>query len=955
MPHPSLLLIDGSGFIFRAYHALPPLTNAAGVPVGAVVGFMNMLTKLMETSKHSHAAVIFDAARVTFRNRLYPEYKAHRPPAPEDLIPQFPLVRLATEAMNLPAIELSDYEADDIIATYARQAQKRGFEVTIVSSDKDLMQLIDGTGSGIKMFDAMKNREIGEAEVREKFGVAPDKVLEVLALIGDSSDNVPGVAGIGSKTAAELINEYGDLENLLANADKIKQPKRRETLIASADMARLSKQLVTLDENVPLPISLDELAIKPPDNEKLIAFLQEQGFRALLSKALGKRQEALGDSSSPSSLPHASSPLPKTYTTITTISDLNLWLAKAAKAGRVAFDTETTSLNVQAAEIVGFSLCIEAGEAAYVPLGHKAIGTGQEAVVSSNFDLFSAPSSLPPASSLMPEQLPLEQALAAIKPLLEDDSILKIGQNIKYDMLVMQNYGVGISPIDDTMLLSYCLHAGEHGQGMDELAERYLGVKTMTYDEVTGTGKSRLPFAEVAIEKATAYAAEDADITLRLWELFKPQVAAEKLLTLYETIERPLVPVLAQMETHGIKVNLPELAALSKDFAARMAEYERDIYVLAGHEFNIASPKQLGEILFDEMKLDGGKKSSKTGAYSTGVEVLEELAEAGHILPQRILDWRQLAKLKSTYTDSLANQINPKTGRVHTSFAQAITTTGRLSSAEPNLQNIPIRSVEGKKIRHAFIAEKDCVLLAADYSQIELRLLAHIADIPSLKEAFRNGDDIHAITASQMFGVPVSEIDADLRRKAKTINFGIIYGISAHGLATRLGISRSEAASYIERYFAQYSGIRDYMESSKEFARSHGYVETLFGRRCHTPSINDKNGMRRQFAERAAINAPLQGTAADIIKKAMIAVDRGQGSEVRGQKEKNTSLSPDPRPLTPEYKMLLQVHDELVFEVAENAVDVASPIIKNAMENAATLSIPLTVEIGIGKNWGEAH
>ncbi len=924
----SLLLIDGSGFIFRAFHALPPLTNAHGVPAGAVVGFMNMLTKLMSDSKHTHAAVIFDAARVTFRNRLYAEYKAHRPPAPDDLVPQFPLVREATIAMNLPAIELADYEADDIIATYAKQAAAQGFEVTIVSSDKDLMQLI---GDNIKMFDAMKNKDIGEAQVREKFGVAPEKVREVLSLIGDSSDNVPGVAGIGQKTAAELINEYGDLETLLSRAGEIKQPKRRETLLASADMARLSKQLVTLDENVPLPIPLADLAIKQPDTERLVAFLREQGFKNLLAKLEGKASGSRLQATSNQETLEARSPKPEAnYTTITTLPALQDWLAHAAKAGRVAFDTETTSLNAQAAELVGFSLCVEAGEACYVPVGHQALGSGLLA----SDDLFAAK---PEPRSPKPIQIPTADAIAAIKPLLEDASILKIGQNIKYDLLIMQNYGVNIAPIDDTMLMSYCLHAGEHGQGMDELAQKYLGIKPISYDEVTGTGKNRKCFSEVEIEKAAAYAAEDADITLRLWEFFKPQLAEQKLLTLYETIERPLVPVIAQMETNGVKLDLPRLAELSKDFGTRMAELEREIHTLAGREFNVASPKQLGEILFDEMGLAGGKKSDKSGAYSTGVEVLEELAEEGHVLPQKVLDWRQFAKLKSTYTDSLSAQINPKTGRVHTNFAMAITSTGRLSSNEPNLQNIPIRSLEGKKIRECFIAEKGSVLLAADYSQIELRLLAHMADVPELKTAFRNGDDIHAITASQMFGVPVAQVNSDLRRKAKTINFGIIYGISAHGLATRLGISRTEAGAYIEQYFKQYSGIRDYMESCKEFAREHGYVETLFGRRCHTPAINDKNGARRQFGERAAINAPLQGTAADIIKRAMVAIS-GQWSAVSGQ-----------------YKMLLQVHDELVFEVAEVDVEAAKTIIKPAMENAASISVPLTVEIGTGKNWGMAH
>ncbi len=921
----SLLLIDGSGFIFRAYHALPPLTSPDGTPVGAVVGFMNMLTKLMESSQHTHAAVIFDASRITFRNRIYPEYKSHRPPAPDDLIPQFALVREATRAMNLPAIEMEDYEADDIIATYTKQACNQGFEVTIVSSDKDLMQLIC---DGVQMFDAMKNKVIDVTQVIEKFGVPPEKVLEVLSLIGDSSDNVPGVAGIGPKTAAELINQYGDLESLLASASQIKQPKRRDTIIASADMARLSKQLITLKEDVPLPLTIGDLPLQKPNPEILIPFLQKHGFKALLAKAEKTSGISL-QTLVTKEIIEIKTPKPEVnYEVVTTTSALTAWLEKARKKGKVAFDTETTSLNALQAELVGFSLCIETGEACYVPLAHKAIGTGQQATV----DLFSP---MPTAHCLLPNQIPREQAIELLKPLLEDESVLKIGHNIKYDMLVMQQYGINITPIDDTILLSYLLHAGEHGQGMDELSERYLGIKPISYDEVTGTGKNRLRFDEVAIEKAATYAAEDADITMRMWQLFKPEVAQARLLTLYEAIERPLIPVLTRMETHGIKVDLAQLATLSKDFAVRMAEYEKEIYTLVGREFNIASPKQLGEILFDEMKLEGGKKSDKTGAYSTGVEVLEDLAEEGHILPQKILDWRGLAKLKSTYTDSLTKQINPKTGRIHTNFAVAIAATGRLSSNDPNLQNIPIRSIEGKKIRNAFIAESGSLLLSADYSQIELRLLAHMADIPSLKTAFINGDDIHAITASQMFGVPVSGVDSELRRKAKTINFGIIYGISAHGLAMRLGISRTEAATYIDNYFKQYSGIRDYMESCKKFARENGYVETLFGRRCHVPSINNKNAGLRLFSERAAINAPLQGTAADIIKRAMVSCQRSAVSD--------------------QCKMLLQVHDELVFEVKENAVESAAKIIKNCMEHAASLSVPLTVEIGTGKNWGEAH
>lgn len=927
-----LLLIDGSGFIFRAYHALPPLTNPKGVPVGAVVGFLNMVMKLIDSTHADYAAVIFDAARVTFRNRIYPEYKANRPPAPEDLIPQFALVREATRALNLPAIEMEDYEADDIIATYAKQAKNQGIEVTIVSSDKDLMQLVDGD---IKMFDAMKNKEIGAAQVVEKFGVPPEKVLEVLSLIGDSSDNVPGVAGIGPKTAAELINQYGDVEGLLAHANEIKQPKRRETIINSADIARLSKTLITLKDDVPLPLDISDLTVKKIDNETLIPFLQEHGFKAILAKVTGKaggKREEGREKNTAYTTPHPSS---LTTETITNLPALTTWLAKASKKGKVAFDTETTSLNAMQAELVGFSLCVEEGKACYVPLKHRERGKREEGLV----DLFAIPAT-PHPSSPTPNQLPLEQVLPLLKSILEDESILKIGQNIKFDILVMQGYGVNITPVDDTMLLSYLRHAGEHGHGMDEISQRYLGIKPISYDEVTGTGKNRLRFDEVEIDKATSYAAEDADITLRLWNFFKPQLAQEKMLTLYETIERPLIHVITKMEKNGIKVDVAQLAALSKDFSSRMAQYEHEIYKLAGREFNVASPKQLGEILFEEMKLEGGKKSSKTGAYSTDSEVLDELAEAGHALPQKILEWRSLAKLKNTYTDTLANQINPKTGRVHTSFAMAIASTGRLSSSEPNLQNIPIRSVEGKKIRNAFVAESGYKILSADYSQIELRLLAHVAEVPSLKEAFRNGDDIHAITASQMFGVPVAEVSSDLRRKAKTINFGIIYGISAHGLSARLGIGRGEAAEYIDKYFKQYSGIRDYMENCKDYARKHGYVETLFGRRCHLPAINDKNAGMRQFSERAAINAPLQGSAADIIKRAMIAIDRrleGQGMRDEG------------------IKMLLQVHDELVFEVKENAIEESSAIIKKYMENAAAISVPLTVEIGIGKNWGEAH
>jgi DNA polymerase I len=938
----TLYLIDGSGFIFRAYHALPPLSNPQGTPVGAVYGFVNMIMKLMEGNHCDYVAVVFDAARKTFRNRIYPEYKANRPPAPEDLIPQFPLVREATRALNLPAIELEDFEADDIIATYAKQAQAQGINVVIVSSDKDLMQLI---GNGINLYDAMKQKPIGEPEVKEKFGVTPDKVLDVLSLMGDSSDNVPGVPGIGPKTAAELIGEYGTLEHLLENAQKIKQPKRRESLINFAQQARLSKELITLKTDVPLP-PLEELVLHPPAPEKLLPFLEQMGFKSLTAKLKQKfdgiapaaptAKDALTThiiTPAAASVPPAKqAPSSREYTLVRSEDELAQWVKKATAKGIVAFDTETTGLNAMQAELVGFSLCTEAGKACYVPLAHVV---SSETHAQSN--LFGDTIAVNTTKTLAPQQIPLTRAIELIRPLLEDDSVIKVGHNIKYDLLIMQRYGVKVTPVEDSMLLSYVLHAGEHGQNMDELAERYLGHTNISYDDVTGTGRARLRFDEVDIEKAGEYAAEDADITLRLYEYFKPQVAAEKLLALYDTIERPLIDVLATMESAGIKVDTSQLVSLSQDFASRMHDYEQQIYKLAGHEFNVGSPKQLGEVLFDELQLPGGKKSAKTGAYSTGSEVLEELADQGHELPARIMEWRQLAKLKSTYSDALAEQVDPRTGRVHTSFAMAITSTGRLSSSDPNLQNIPIRTPEGKKIRKAFIASEGCQLISADYSQIELRLLAHMANITTLKDAFTHGADIHAITASQMFGVPVAEVDSDLRRKAKTINFGIIYGISAHGLAARLGIGRSEAGSYIERYFSQYPGIRDYMEDCKDYARKYGYVTTLYGRRCHVPGINDKNGARRQFSERAAINAPLQGTAADIIKRAMITIHKQVVTK------------------NPAIRMLLQVHDELVFEVEDSAAKEAEILVKQHMEQAAQLSIPLTVETGVGKDWGVIH
>lgn len=933
----TLYLIDGSGFIFRAYHSLPPLTNPEGTPVGAVYGFVNMILRLMDGRTAESVAVIFDAARLTFRNRLYPEYKAHRPPAPDDLIPQFALVREATVAMGLPAIELPDFEADDLIATYADLAAKQGMEVVIVSSDKDLMQCIR---AGISMYDPMKQKSIGAPEVMEKFGVTPDKVIDVLALIGDSSDNVPGVPSIGPKTAAELIQTYGSLDALLERAAEIKQPKRREAIENNADKARLSRELVTLCHDVPIPVPLAELVLKQPDPARLQEFLMRQGFKSLqgkLREKFGFQPEETNTSTPPPSRALPTSTTPSTinhqptavhYELVRDEATLNRWIAQSFEAGFVAFDLETTSLDAMQAQIVGFSLCIEPGKACYVPVGHVTEGGDAPKQPS----LFDTPA---PTRQRVEGQIAPERALALLKPLLASPAVLKIGQNIKYDMLVLAQHHVTITPVDDSMLLSYILHAGRHTHGMDELAQRYLHHKTLTYNEVTGSGRARISFAKVPLDKACNYAAEDADITLRLHRLFKPQVAEQKLLTLYETTERALIPVLVEMERCGIKVDRTELTRLSNYFESEMNSLSQQIFNLAGHEFNIGSPKQLGEVLFDEMQLASGRKSAKTGAYSTDSDVLEELAEQGQTIATHVLSWRQLAKLKGTYTDALAAQINPSTGRVHTSFAMAITSTGRLSSSDPNLQNIPIRSEEGKKIRRAFIAETGCKLISADYSQIELRLLAHVADITPLKEAFRNGDDIHAITASEMFGVPVHEVDPDLRRKAKTINFGIIYGISAHGLAARLGIGRSEAADYIARYFGQYPGIRDYMENCKETARRLGYVTTLFGRRCHVPGIHDKNAGTRQFSERAAINAPLQGTAADIIKRAMVAVERALSGQTS--------------------RLLLQVHDELVLEAPKADAAATATLVRKHMEQAVSLSVPLTVECGIGDNWGEIH
>lgn len=934
---PRLILVDGSGYIFRAYHALPPLTRKDGTPVGAVYGFTTMLLKLREQFAEDYLVVIFDAGRVSFRNEMYAEYKAHRPPAPEDLVPQFPLVRDATRALNIPAIEMEGFEADDLIASYAEKAVGEGREVVIISSDKDLMQLIC---DGVSMLDPMKNKPIGEAEVMEKFGVHPCKVVEVQALIGDAVDNVPGVPSIGPKTAAELINAYGDVEGVLANLENIKQPKRREVLTTHAEAARISRQLVELKRDVPLPTPLEAFDLVPLDNTKLYQFIEQQNFTSLMKKFGSASVNApfAGANSVPTkstapataatqSAPSASN-IKTDYETVRDEAALQRWIDEAMASGYVAIDTETTSLSAVDAELVGISLATRAGKACYIPLAH----TTETAAQSSMFD---APTG-GGAKRLADGQINRDRALAMLKPMLTERSLLKIGHNLKYDLVVLEKYGVTMTPVADTMLMSYCLSGGLHGQGMDFLAQTYLGHTMISFDEVTGTGKARKLFSEVEIDKATAYAAEDADFTFRMYELFQPQLSQKQVTRVYEEIERPLIHVIADMEVAGITVDTKKLIGLSEEFAGYIAALEKEIYALAGTEFTIGSPKQLGEILFDKLQLIGGKKSAKSGAYGTDAGILEDLAEGGVVIARKVLEWRQFSKLKSTYTDALANALSPRDGRVHTSYAMALTTTGRLSSSDPNLQNIPIRTPEGRKIREAFVAPAGFKLISADYSQIELRLLAHVADIPSLKEAFRTGADIHAVTASQMFGVPVDQVSSDLRRSAKTINFGIIYGMSAHGLATRMGIPRAEAADYIAKYFAQYPGIREYMDKTIEFAREHGYVLTLDGRRVHVKDINSKNGGFRQFSERAAINAPLQGSAADIIKRAMTKVDALLKAEQGA-------------------RLLLQVHDELVIEVPEAAAPAIARKVKSAMESAMTLSVPLTVEVGIGQHWGESH
>ncbi|MCX7643807.1 MAG: DNA polymerase I [Rhodobacteraceae bacterium] len=933
-----LHLIDGSAYIFRAYHALPPLTRKSdGLPVGAVQGFCNILYRYIDNNRGrdaaTHLAVVFDFSATTFRNAIYPAYKANRPEPPEDLRPQFPLTREATRAFNVACIEMEGYEADDIIATLARRAREAGGRCTIVSSDKDLMQLV---GGGVELLDPIKNVRIGRDEVIEKFGVPPEKVVDVQALAGDSVDNVPGAPGIGIKTAAQLIAEYGDLDTLLARAGEIRQEKRRETLLNHADQIRLSRALVTLKDDVPLDVTLDSLEERAPDPEVLLGFLARMEFRKTAAQVAGKLKVAapvISESAivMPDHEPASEDPRPvvpfdhSAYERITERAALDRWIALIRDRGHVAVDTETTGLDEMRAGLVGISLSVVAGQAAYIPLAHRE----------GNDDLLGG-------SELAPGQLPLDEVLAALKPILEDPAILKIGQNIKYDWKMFARHGIRIAPFDDTMLMSYAMHAGIHNHGMDFLSENYLGHKTIEIRELIGTGKAQVTFDRVPIAEAVRYAAEDADVTLRLWQRFRPDLHRTRVTTVYETLERPMVTVLSDMEMAGIRVDAEVLHRMSNAFAQKMAALEDEIQGIAGTKFNVGSPKQLGEILFDQMKVPGGEKG-KTGAYATGADVLEDIAGNPDLgvaadLAQRVLDWRQVSKLKSTYTDALPQAINPETGRVHTSYSIAGASTGRLASTDPNLQNIPVRTEEGRRIREAFVAGPGMKLVSLDYSQIELRILAHVADIPALKQAFRDGIDIHAMTASQMFNVPLDQMTPEIRRRAKAINFGVIYGISGFGLARNLRIPKEEAQAFIDTYFERFPGIREYMNATVAFAKENGFVRTLFGRRINTPDINAK-GPGAGFARRAAINAPIQGAAADVIRRAMIRMP--------------AAIAGLPA------RMLLQVHDELLFEVEEAAVPALIAAAKATMEGAALpavhLDVPLTVDAGAGANWAEAH
>ncbi|MBX3430855.1 MAG: DNA polymerase I [Hyphomonadaceae bacterium] len=954
---PRLYLIDGSAYIFRAYHALPPLTRASdGLSVGAVAGFCNMLWKFLEEMKGAeaptHLAVIFDKSEVTFRNKLYPEYKAHRPPAPEDLVPQFPLIRDATRAFNLPCIEMGGFEADDLIATYARQAAASGASVRIVSSDKDLMQLIvDGV---IQLYDPMKNRILGLDAVMEKFGVGPDKVIDAQALIGDSTDNVPGAPGIGPKTAAELINTFGTLDAILERANEIKQQKRRETLINFADQIRLSRELVTLKSDVDVEEKWESFALREADPSMLLQFIDAMEFRTLgrrvrehFAKEKGVQIVASYASAAPAPAPAHADDGSRTgpvleeierefkrdaYKIVRDLPALEDYVRRAKLTGAVGIDTEADSFDATRAELVGLALSIAANDAIYVPLGHK----GAESRAG---ELFASEA---PSEKTAPDtgaQIPLSAALAALQPLLEDAAVTKIGLNVKWDIALLAKHGIALAPYDDPMLASYALYGGLDDHDKISLIEKHIGHALTPYSDVAGKGKAQQSFDLVPVERAAAYSCEYADAALRLHRKLKPELASNRLITVYETLERPLPAILTAMEREGVKIDPQMLSRLSGDFAQRMLQYEAEAYTLANKEFNLGSPKQLGEILFDELKLPGGSKT-KTGAWSTDATILEDLAEQ-HDLPAKVLEWRQLSKLRSTYTEALQAAVNPETRRVHTTYALAASTTGRLASNDPNLQNIPIRTEEGRRIREAFIAEKGNVLVSADYSQIELRLLAHVADIPQLKQAFADGIDIHARTASEMFGVPVEGMPKEIRANAKAINFGIIYGISAFGLARNLGIAREEAAAYIKKYFERFPGIRDYMEETKTYARANGYVKTIFGRRIWVKGIQSKNPSERAFGERQSINAPLQGAAADIIRRAMV------------------RLPPALAKAKLKSRMLLQVHDELVFEAPKAEADALCKLAKDVMEAApepaAVLSVPLTVEAKAGATWGAAH
>ena len=914
-----VFLIDGSGFIFRAYHALPPLTRSDGTPVSAVLGFSNMLAKLLSETDADHIAVVFDYSGSSFRNRLYDQYKAQRPQAPPELAVQFPLVRRATKAFGVCQIELEDFEADDLIATYTRVAVEAGAQVTIVSSDKDLMQLV---GDRVGMLDPIRNRPIGEAEVREKFGVGPDKVVDVQALCGDSVDNVPGVPGIGVKTAAELINTYGDLETLLARAAEIKQPKRRQSLIDNENQARLSKELVKLDNVAPLPCPLSALAVAPSDPDALLPFLREMEFRALATR-MAQRLSGVAPVAAaehpepviPEALPFTA---PHTYALVDTLEGLDRWIEAANEAGLVAIWPVASAVASTRPTLAGIALALSPGVAAYVPLAHRT------------------PAELDLA---MPSELSLEAAIDRLRPLLEDPGVLKVGHDVKATAHLLSRWGVALAPYDCTMLMAYVLDGGQFDHAIESLVRRSFAHELTPLKGLIGTGKSLIAFADVTADRACDFAAERADAVLRLHALLKARLVRDKMTAFYETIERPLPSVVAAMERDGIKVDRDALAVLSRDFAQRIAELERTIYAAVGNDFNIGSTKQLGDVLFEKLGLPGGKKG-KTGAYGTDASILEELAPL-HPVPAQVLEWRQLTKLKSTYADALGEEIDAESGRVHTSYALAVAATGRFSSNNPNLQNIPIRTEEGRRIRRAFIAEPGHVLLSADYSQIELRLAAHVADVPELKQAFHNGVDIHALTASQVFGVPLATMDANTRRRAKAINFGIIYGISAFGLGAQIGVPQGEAAAYIRAYFERFPAIRAYMERIKTDCRNTGYVETIFGRKCWITGIRDANPARRAGAERQAINAPLQGSAADIIKRAMIRIPAaltGAGLHAR---------------------MLLQVHDELLFEVAEAEVEATAAAAKAVMEGACAphceLSVPLVVESGWAHSWDEAH